>query len=163
MGGPGTCPYKVIHHLHGPFQPHHHNSTTPSCCSSYRGLNAVAPQGATVAHPHCPVIARTTSNPCMTWSPRINSFVMLATNTRVGGRHSRISFMKAYFKMGRVFPDAVCKAHCVGSLSRAIQWDSGQAMVEGAPVSMVTRYAFSLIRLSACRLSWPCFSDALST
>jgi hypothetical protein len=167
MGGPGTRPYKVIYRLQGAFPAapprlYHTKPLLLRCCPSYKGLNMVAPWGATVAHPHCPVVARAASNPCMTWSPRMNSSVILATNTRVvSGRHPRVSFMKASFKMGRVYPDAVCKAHCVGSLSRAIQWDSGQTMVEGALVSMVTRYAFSPIRPLACRLSWTCFSDAL--
>jgi hypothetical protein len=67
----------------------------------------------------------------------MNSSVLLATNTQVvSGCRPRVSFIKASLKTGRVYPDAVCKVHCVGSLSRAIQWDSGQAMIKGAPVSM---------------------------
>jgi hypothetical protein len=52
---------------------------------------------------------------CMTLSPRMNSSVILVTNTQVvSGCHSRVSYMKASFKTERVSTDTVCRVHCMG-------------------------------------------------
>lgn len=97
-------------------------------------------------------------------SPRMKSSVILAMNIQVASGHCpRDSFMKASFKMGKVFSDAVCRAyHVGGSLSVSPAMMSGLAMVTDTLVSMVTRHAFSYICSSACRLSWLYFSVKLS-
>jgi hypothetical protein len=52
-------------------------------------------------------------------SPKMSSSVISATNTQISSGHRpRVSVTKASFKIGRVSPDAVCRAHFVdGSLS----------------------------------------------
>jgi hypothetical protein len=51
----------------------------------------------------------------------MNTLVILATNTQaVSGHRLKVSFTKAFFKMGIVSPDTVCGAHCMsGSLGQS--------------------------------------------
>jgi hypothetical protein len=71
----------------------------------------------------------------------MNSFVILAKNTKVfGGHHFRVSFTKASFNIGRVSPDGVSRMNRMGS--PAVM--AGELMVMDAPISILTRHAFSL-------------------
>jgi hypothetical protein len=151
------------HRLQGSLQPHRRDSVSPSIC-----YFAVAPYigGWTLSRPGAPQWRfsspcrstwrhkSTDSSACMTSRLRLNSSVILATNSQVvRARRPRISCTKASLKMGKVVPD-VCSAHRVGrSLSGSPLVVSGLVMVTDARLSVVTRHDLSHIRPSACRLS----------
>jgi hypothetical protein len=75
----------------------------------------------------------------------MSSSVISATNTQISsGRRPRVSVTKASFRIGRVSPDAVCRAHLVdGSLWGSPAAMSGLMTVTAAPVSMVTEQGLS--------------------
>jgi hypothetical protein len=87
---------------------------------------------------------------------------LLATNNQVVSGHcSRATFTELSFKMGVISHQINCRAHCMGGpISGSPAVISGLAVDMDAPVMMITRYTFSLIRLSACRLSWRLFRRA---
>jgi hypothetical protein len=78
----------------------------------------------------------------------MSSSVISTTNIQIYTvRHPRVSATKA-FKMGRVSPDAVFKAHFVdGYLSGSPVLMCGLTTVTAAPLSMVTEQGLSSTEL----------------
>jgi hypothetical protein len=90
-------------------------------------------------------------------SPRVNSLVILGTNTQiVSGRHPRVSPMLPLRWGGSLLVLSAGQT----SVSPAVM--SGQAIVTDTPMSVVTRHIFSPIHPSLCKLSWPPPSNTLS-
>jgi hypothetical protein len=96
-------------------------------------------------------------------SPIVDSSVILVMNIQVVSVCChRVNVIEASFKIGRVSPDNICRMSFVGgSLSGSPDVMSDLAVVMDVPVSVITRYAFSPIHSSACRLSWPSLTSML--
>jgi hypothetical protein len=119
MDGHGSCLWDTIRRLQGvllaaPLEPYQTELLLHGCCAPgcHKGTSSLP-------H-HDKWSLKPTDSSCayMTSSPRMNSSVISAMNTRViSGQHCTVSVTNITFRMERVSPDAACRVQLHGWVS----------------------------------------------
>jgi hypothetical protein len=103
------------------------------------------------------------SRACLTWSSRMNSTVIMETNTQaVSERRTRVNGINTFFKIGKVSPDATCRAHFVGVSIGQCCRDVRLGDRHESPCINSHKTWFPSYPSLGVRLSWPSLSKTLS-